>query len=1351
MTYSPSGAGNDQMFGDNESFLLTNSLDWMWGEDGNDTLDGGSQPDYIFGGLGNDNIIGDSNSLLLVMSVDFVSGGDGADTINGGNGLDVIFGGNGNDNIKGDDEVFDQISPDVILGGAGDDTIDGGAATDLIVGGDGADTLQGDSNNLLFLLSSDLTFGGDGPDNIDGGNGMDFVFGQNGNDNLLGDNSTLGEFSQDFVFGGAGDDMMDGGASSDFLYGDAGNDTMYGDLGLGWMLLSIDVMLGGDDCDTMLGGLATDFMYGNAGVDRMDGQWGLDVMAGGDNSDTMNGGDFIDVIVGGGGNDLIYGDDGLDILLGSDGDDCLYGGNDVDLVFGGNGNDCTHGDDGWDQLWGDDGNDTVFGDNGSDILIGGDGDDQLDGGGGADALSGGSGDDVLWGGPGLDLLIGGLGTDTKHQRLSSGLFCNCVTEFCPQYDFGDAPDSYGTLLPNGPQQPVTGPRLGSLIDIDMDGMPSTGANGDDTTGQDDEDGVTISGLMVGSLATAHVVLSNAVSAKLDAWVDFNNNFVFDPSEQIFSSTTISAGTNVPTFAVPVTAVAGVTYARFRVSTTGGLLPTGLAGPGEVEDYQVNILPPSFDFGDAPTPYGTLLLSDGARHLSGGPRLGSRIDLEPTGAPSTPANGDDQSNLDDEDGVTLSVLTVGSSATATVILSGVASAKLDAWIDFNLDGVFDDPAEKIFSSTTIISGANPLTFTVPGAAEPGSSYARFRVSAVGGLAPVGFGNAGEVEDYAVSLKPAIAFDYGDAPDTYGTHLSSNGPRHTIDGPRLGSLIDVDVNGMPSIGANFDDTTGVDDEDGVLLSALVAGGTTTATVTLTNAASAKLDAWIDFDQNGFFDDPTEKIFSSASIVSGLNLLTFPVQASATSGSSFSRFRVSTTGGLAPLGFGGAGEVEDHPVGIEGAPSLDYGDALDTYGTTLWNNGPRHTIAGPRLGSRIDMEPNGVPSIAANGDDLSNLDDEDGVALPTLIIGGTTTATVTLSNAAAAKLDAWVDFDRNGIFNDPAEKIFSSVSIVSGLNTLIFPVPATAMAGNSYARFRVSLAGGLTPLGVGDAGEVDDYAVSIDKAQNLDFGDAPDTYGTFQESNGPRHPITGPRLGNLIDQETNGAPTIAANGDDLAGVDDEDGVILPAMTVGNMTTATVTLGNAVSARLDAWIDFNLDGIFDDLVEKIFSNTTIVAGVNTLTFAVPTNATPGLSYSRFRVSATGGLTPLGAAGPGEVEDYRVGIQKSLDLDYGDAPDAFGTLLASDGPRHSIAGPRLGSRIDIDPDGAPSFGADGDNLLNLNDEDGVLLSALAANQPATATVTLTNAATAKLDAWPGSTSTAMASSTIWQKRFSVA
>jgi hypothetical protein len=162
-----------------------------------------------------------------------------------------------------------------------------------------------------------------------------------------------------------------------------------------------------------------------------------------------------------------------------------------------------------------------------------------------------------------------------------------------EFDFGDAPVSYGTLLANnGPKHTLgSGLFLGTGVDAEKDGKPTTTATGDDGTDVDDEDGVTLPSVtLVGMQAMAQVVASAA--GKLDAWIDFNRNGVFDVSDRIADSLPLVAGKNNVTFVVPPTASLGATYARFRISSAGGLGPIGPAADGEVEDYALTLMAPA---------------------------------------------------------------------------------------------------------------------------------------------------------------------------------------------------------------------------------------------------------------------------------------------------------------------------------------------------------------------------------------------------------------------------------------------------------------------------------------------------------------------------------------------------------------------------------------------------------------------------------------------------------------------------------------------------------------------------------------------------------------------------------------
>jgi hypothetical protein len=152
------------------------------------------------------------------------------------------------------------------------------------------------------------------------------------------------------------------------------------------------------------------------------------------------------------------------------------------------------------------------------------------------------------------------------------------------------------------------------------------------------------------------------------------------------------------------------------------------------------------------------------------------------------------------------------------------------------------------------------------------------------------------------------------------------------------------------------------------------------------------------------------------------------------------------------------------------LDFGDAPDSYGTTLASNGARH-VASPtfHLGPGIDSELDGQPSATATGDS-----GDDGVTLPGSLFAGTT-SNITVNASQAGKLDAFIDWNGNGVF-DPGEKVFDSVALLPGNNTLSVDVPANASLGDSFARFRLSSDGGHGPTGLAADGEVEDYTVTI-----------------------------------------------------------------------------------------------------------------------------------------------------------------------------------------------------------------------------------------------------------------------------------
>jgi len=152
------------------------------------------------------------------------------------------------------------------------------------------------------------------------------------------------------------------------------------------------------------------------------------------------------------------------------------------------------------------------------------------------------------------------------------------------------------------------------------------------------------------------------------------------------------------------------------------------------------------------------------------------------------------------------------------------------------------------------------------------------------------------------------------------------------------------------------------------------------------------------------------------------------------------------------------------------LDLGDAPALFSS----DGARHVLgSGLALGSNVFPNIKGIPSANADGDDMDGFDDEEGVTFTGPLLMGQT-GCVEVVSTAPGLLDAWIDFDGSGVWGDlPSEMIFSNTALVGGVNTgLCFAVPATTDLGPVFARFRLSTAGGLSPTGLADDGEVEDY---------------------------------------------------------------------------------------------------------------------------------------------------------------------------------------------------------------------------------------------------------------------------------------
>ncbi len=162
-------------------------------------------------------------------------------------------------------------------------------------------------------------------------------------------------------------------------------------------------------------------------------------------------------------------------------------------------------------------------------------------------------------------------------------------------------------------------------------------------------------------------------------------------------------------------------------------------------------------------------------------LGARLGIAATDLGS----GQLELSGDDEDGVVMSAF--NRNTVTEVIVTASADGLLDAWIDFNIDGDFDDPGEQILASQQVKAGQNTFEVTPPADTVDGRTVGRFRLSSIGGLRPTGLAPDGEVEDYVVNIlagTPPVARN-----DSYTTNEDETGT--TV----LGSVLDNDINSTP----------------------------------------------------------------------------------------------------------------------------------------------------------------------------------------------------------------------------------------------------------------------------------------------------------------------------------------------------------------------------------------------------------------------------------------------------------------------------------------------------------------------------------------------------------------------------
>ena len=370
-----------------------------------------------------------------------------------------------------------------------------------------------------------------------------------------------------------------------------------------------------------------------------------------------------------------------------------------------------------------------------------------------------------------------------------------------------------------------------------------------------------------------------------------------------------------------------------------------------------------------------------------------------------------------------------------------------------------------------------------------------------------------------------------------------------------------------------------------------------------------------------------------------------------------------------------------------SIDFGDAPDpTYQTLFASNGARHILGGTLfLGQCVDSEADGLPSAAADGDDLdagpafgtcaTAGDDEDGVTFTSDIRIGFS-ADVDVVASEPCTLSAWIDFNADGDWGEADDDLFpGGTALVAGTNPLSFNVPAGATPGATFARFRCTTDGAVAFTGEASDGEVEDYAVTVIVPTPSVGATKDDALLVDADSDGLADPGDTIRYTVVITNNGTGDATSVAFND----TPDPN----TALVVGSVTTTqgTVTTGNTAgdtTVSVDAGtlapyggtVTITFDVVVDDPLApgvNEVSNQGSVSGANfstvaTNTVVTPINRTPDVTATKDDALLVDG-DGNGLADPGDTLRYTIvvtnnGTGDATSVVFNDTPDPNTALV---------------------------------------------------------------------------------------------
>jgi len=803
-----------------------------------------------------------------------------------------------------------------------------------------------------------------------------------------------------------------------------------------------------------------------------------------------------------------------------------------------------------------------------------------------------------------------------------------------QYDFGDAPRSYGTLKnDNGPYHQID-PKmyLGKGVDAEDDGQPDDEALGDDNNGDDDEDGVTfLKPLVTGDATTVEVVASQ--SGMLKAWIDFNQNGAFDGDELVIDSQ-VAAGSNSFTFDIPADAKEGKTFGRFRYGAESIKGPTG--GPifgGEVNDFYLDIeIRNELDYGDAPDgsvaylsewdPFSdddvlghfpTCTFGVGITHGNIGKRyFGDSVDYElnGNGGDCSGSDGDELNALDGDAGIRATKI--------YHIAQREAAAGLRPTWYVESAGRWQCSYDNFYTCEIAEWGRQlDLAYHVD---DESGAYINVLIdwNFNGGW------NDGHGRDIrCLDTDPPVLTEYVlrdfYVPQGHGMLSVMTPPTFRI-GRQPGyvwmrcTITDVPI--------NDENWTG----DGVFAD----GETEDYLIYIADPTHSNYRDWGDAPDGAVAYPEETPVIGEFPTCGGDGV------------------RHGNESGQTWVYFG----PQDCRPSVE--PGGNRGYCASAFNLDE-DNGLRicdsYTLEGPPGEERVALEDSSIRRRYKS------------IGYPGGMARWGTSLDMFWTNMMPedAYVNVLIDWNQNGQWEPYEEQILT--------NFLVPPGSATGLLSPDRERppdFRIGPNPGyvwvrftITPEPVpvpwtGDGsfidGETEDYLLKIDRRMFvLDFGDAPWEYHTLAVDSGAVHRIrSGFSLGDLVSEDDEGRPG------DKADADKGDDGVFWATPIVPGDQAEFKFLASTSGILNGWIDFGQDSSWDEAEDHIIQNVQLQAGSQMIVIPIPVDAKSGTTFARFRFSDVSDLSPCGPdlrneqidstlIPIGEVEDYMIRIEKTI------------------------------------------------------------------------------------------------------------